>query len=62
MAGPVVAQARYEGVETRLLDDGIVNVTVRMTGPATADDLIRYARCAAARYAITQDYGFARHV
>ncbi|MCU4654598.1 hypothetical protein N8I71_17295 [Roseibacterium sp. SDUM158016] len=53
---------RYGGVETRLLDDEIVNLTVRMTGPATGDDLIAYTRCAAAQYALIRGYGFARHV
>jgi hypothetical protein len=53
---------RHEGVETRLIDDDIVNLIVRMSGPATQGDLIAYSRCAAAQYAVIRGYGFARHV
>lgn len=53
---------RHEGVETQLLDEGIVNVMVRMSGPVTADDLLAYAECAVAEYAVAQGYGYARHV
>ncbi len=54
--------ASYDGVETRLLDDDLVNFRVQMTGVATRDDLEAYARCAAAQYAAIRDFGFARHV
>jgi len=54
--------ATYDGVETRLLDDDLVNFQVRMTGVATRDDLAAYARCAAAQYALIRGFGFARHV
>ncbi|SRR6056297_688154 len=53
---------RHEGVETRLIDDDIVNLIARMSGPATQGDLIAYSRCAAAQYAVIRGYGFARHV
>jgi hypothetical protein len=33
-----------------------------MSGPASDDDLIAYARCAAAQYTLIRGYGFARHV
>ena len=52
----------YGGVETRLIDDDIVNVRVSMRGPETSDDVTRYAECAAAQYALIRGYGFARHV
>jgi hypothetical protein len=54
--------ARYDGVETRLLDDDLVNFRVQMTGVATREDVSDYARCAAAQYALIRDFGFARHV
>ncbi|MDG3040765.1 hypothetical protein P6F28_05710 [Roseicyclus marinus] len=54
--------ATYDGVETRLLDDDLVNFRVQMTGVATRDDVDAYARCAAAQYALIRGFGFARHV
>jgi len=54
--------ATYDGVETRLLDDDLVNFQVQMTGVATRDDVDAYARCAAARYTLIRGFGFARHV
>jgi hypothetical protein len=55
-------EVRHEGVEARPLDDEIVTLTVRMSGPATRADLVEYAACAAAGYALLRGYGFARHV
>ncbi|SDE00981.1 hypothetical protein [Limimaricola pyoseonensis] len=52
----------YQGVETRLLDGDLVNFHVAMRGGAGADDVTRYAECAAAQYALIRGYGFARHV
>lgn len=52
----------YKGVETRLLDNDLVNFRVRLTGAATRDDVADYARCAAAQYALIRGFGFARHV
>jgi len=54
--------ASYDGVETRLLDNDLVNFRAQMTGVATRDDLTAYARCAAAQYALIRGFGFARHV
>jgi hypothetical protein len=54
--------ATYDGIETRLLDDDLVNVRARMTGVATRADLDAYARCAAAQYTLIRGYPFARHV
>ncbi|QBY00157.1 hypothetical protein E2K80_04905 [Rhodophyticola sp. CCM32] len=54
--------AFYDGVETRLLDDDLVNFHVQMTGMATRADVEDYAKCAAAQYALIRGYGFARHV
>ena len=55
--GPV----RYLGVETKLLEDDLVNFVVKLEEavPFQASD---YARCAAAQYAQIRGYGFARHV
>ncbi len=52
----------YQGIETRLLDDDIVNFHVAMTGARDNDDVAAYATCAAAQYALIRGYGFARHV
>ncbi len=54
--------AFYDGVETRLLDDDLVNFQVQITGQATRADIEDYAKCAAAQYALIRGYGFARHV
>jgi hypothetical protein len=54
--------ASYDGVETRLLDDDLVNFRVQMTGVATRNDLDAYARCAAAQYTLIRGFGFARHL
>ncbi|GAA5071804.1 hypothetical protein [[Roseibacterium] beibuensis] len=54
--------ASYDGVETRLLDDDLVNFRVQMTGVATRDELSAYARCAAAQYTLIRGFGFARHL
>lgn len=54
--------AVYHGVQTRLLEDDMVNFLVTMQGARGAEDVIAYARCAAAQYAVIRGYGFARHV
>lgn len=63
--GPTLEQAppaSYDGVQTRLLDDDLVNFRAQMTGVATRADLDAYARCAAAQYTLIRGYTFARHV
>lgn len=52
----------YLGVETRLLDEDLVNVHVQMRGARGREDVADYAECAAAQYALIRGYGFARHV
>lgn len=52
----------YLGIETRLLDDDLVNLRVAMSGARDNEDVAAYARCAAAQYALIRGYGFARHV
>jgi len=59
---PMGPPASYDGVETRLLDDDLVNFRVQMTGVATDENVTDYARCAAAQYTIIRGFGFARHV
>ncbi|WP_333827784.1 hypothetical protein [Pararhodobacter sp.] len=54
--------AVYRDVRTRLLDADMVNFLVTMEGARGAEDVIAYARCAAAQYAVIRGYGFARHV
>ncbi len=52
----------YLGVETALLDGELVQFRVAMTGARGAEDVERYAACAAAQYALIRGFGFARHV
>lgn len=52
----------YQGIQTRLLDDDLVNFQVKMTGARGNADVSDYAQCAAAQYAVIRGYGFARHV
>lgn len=54
--------AVYRGIETRLLDGELVNFNVAMEGARDASDVIAYARCAAAQYALIRGMGFARHL
>ncbi|WP_135503438.1 hypothetical protein [Roseovarius aestuariivivens] len=52
----------YRGIETRLLDGDLVNFQVTMVGARSAQDVARYADCAASQYTLIRGYGFARHV
>jgi hypothetical protein len=56
------ADAVYEGVQTILLDEGLVSFSVAMRGAADEAEVEAYGRCAAAQYALDKGYGFARHV
>lgn len=53
---------RYQGIETRLLENDLVNFRVQMAGARDNTDVARYADCAAAEYTLIRGYGFARHV
>lgn len=53
---------QYGGVETRLMEGDLVNFRVRVTNAADQEQVVRYAECAAAQYALIRGYGFARHV
>jgi hypothetical protein len=55
-------QPVYIGLETRKLDDDLVNFLVEMKGARTKADVADYAECAAAQYALIRGFGFARHV
>ncbi|AXQ93906.1 hypothetical protein LV780_08890 [Cereibacter azotoformans] len=52
----------YKGIETRLLDDDLVEFLVEMEGARGIPDVEDYARCAAAQYTLIRGYGFARHL
>ena len=54
--------AVYRGIQTRHLDGDLVNFNVAMEGARDASDVIAYARCAAAQYALIRGMGFARHL
>jgi len=51
----------YQGIETILLDDDMVNFRVAMAR-GSSEAVEAYARCAAAQYALIRGFGFARHV
>lgn len=52
----------YVMVDTKLLDDDLVNFVVIMRRARTKADVEDYAECAAAQYALIRGYGFARHI
>ncbi|SFI57072.1 hypothetical protein [Celeribacter neptunius] len=52
----------YLGVETRLLDGDLVNFFVSAKGTEAKTNVVAYADCAAAQYALIRGFGFARHV
>ena len=52
----------YRGIETRLLGTDLVSFRLEMGGARGAEDIGRYAGCAAAQYALIRGYGFARHI
>lgn len=55
-------QPHYVGIETILLDDGLVRLNVAMTGAQDRADVEAYGRCAVAGYALDKGYGYARQV
>lgn len=61
---PVVEVFRpdYKGVQTRLLEGDLVNFLVTMDGARDGQDVLDYADCAAAQYALIRGFGFARQV
>ncbi len=52
----------YLGIETRMMDDELVNIRVAMKHARGPEDIDAYTGCAAAQYAAVKGYGFARHV
>lgn len=52
----------YQGISTILLDEGLASFSVAMQGASGPTEVEAYGRCAAARYALDQGYGFARQV
>lgn len=59
---PPVGAVRYDGIETRLLDNDLVNFQVKLANTIERQDVADYAECAAAQYALIRGFGFARHV
>jgi hypothetical protein len=60
--GAAAAEQVYLGIETRLLDEDLVNVRVAMQGARGRADVAAYAECAAAQHALIRGFGFARHL
>jgi hypothetical protein len=52
----------YYGVAVAVLGPDLFQIDVTMRNAAEKTDVAAYAECAAARLALTQGYGFARHV
>ena len=48
----------YKGVETKLLDDDLVQFNVAMTNTLSPKDVENYAECTAARYTLIRGYEF----
>ena len=66
-AGPeapevAVFRPTYLGVETRLLEGDLARFRVAMEGARDGRDVLDYADCAAAQYALIRGFGFARQV
>ena len=61
MESPDMFAPQYFGVETRLLDNELVNFEVSMAN-GTSEMVEDYAECAAAQYTLIRGYGFTRHV
>jgi hypothetical protein len=52
----------YLGIQTILLDDGLVSFGVALRDAEGKADVEAYGRCAAAQYALDKGYGFVRQV
>lgn len=52
----------YRSVETRLLQDDLVQFEVEMTNALSVRDVEDYAQCAAAGYTLIRGFGFARKI
>ncbi len=59
---PTVFEPEYLGVQTRLLDDDLVNMFVTMRGARERADVAAYAECAAAEYTLIRGYNYLRHL
>ena len=53
---------RYYGVQTRLLDNDLVQFHVTLSGTKSSEQVARCTECAAAQYTLIRGFGFARHV
>lgn len=58
----VAGDTEFLGIETRLLDGDLVNFFVSARGTEAKTDVVAYADCAAAQYALIRGFGFARHI
>ena len=54
--------ARYYNVQTRLWDNDLVQFHITLSGTQSAEQVVRYAECAAAQYTLIRGFGFTRHV
>lgn len=61
-AGEARSAPSYLGIETRMMDEELVQFRVALKGAEDPEAITDYAECAAAQYALIRGYGFARHV
>lgn len=59
---PPLPDGPWLGIESRLMDEGLVGIVVSMAGQPAPEALADYADCAVVHYAVIRDYGFARHI
>ncbi len=55
-------EVSYQGIETRMLDATLVEFRLSLKGAADDGAVRDYAACAAARYALIHDHGYARPI
>ena len=53
---------RFYDVQTRLLDNDLVQFHVTLSGTQSSEQVARYAECAAAQHTLIRGFGFARRV
>ncbi|MEX0320360.1 MAG: hypothetical protein AB3N21_20600 [Ruegeria sp.] len=52
----------YLGAEAVSLDDDLVQMDVSVSGTDQGEDVVAYAQCAVAQYALDNGFGYARHL
>ncbi len=53
---------RFRVIDKLRIDENLINVLVETSGPDADGLSTQYAECVAAKYALDQGFGFARHI